>query len=97
MQYIMTKPSRLYCETCEAVYPVPQGGSIKLYKELVCPLDAFELVLFSVGGADGRAYPLCPYCYSHPPFENVAKVTEQPLYCLTQSSLPVQIELKVVE
>jgi len=56
------------------VYPVPQGGTIKLYKELVCPLDGFELVLFAVAGADGRAYPLCPYCYSHPPFEGATKV-----------------------
>jgi DNA topoisomerase-3 len=74
MTYITTRPSRLYCETCEAVYRVPQGGTIKLYKELVCPLDGFELVLFTVDGPDGRAYPLCPYCFSHPPFEGVTKV-----------------------
>ena len=35
-----------------------------------CPLDNFELVLFSLGntaGQLGKSYPLCPYCYSHPP------------------------------
>lgn len=32
--------------------PVPQ------YKELVCPLDGFQLLLFSLGGADGKTYPL---------------------------------------
>lgn len=42
-------------------HPSPQGGSIKLYKELACPLDGFQLVLFSLGGADGKTYPLCPY------------------------------------
>jgi hypothetical protein len=51
-----------------------QGGAIKLYKELACPLDGFQLVLFSLGGADGKTYPLCPFCYNHPPFENAPKV-----------------------
>jgi hypothetical protein len=36
----------MYCATCEAVYNLPQGGAIKLYKEITCPLDGFELVLF---------------------------------------------------
>lgn len=36
------------------VYPMPQGGNIKLYKELTCPLDGFELVLYSLAGEDGR-------------------------------------------
>jgi DNA topoisomerase III len=33
---------------------VPQGGTIKLYKGLTCPLDGFELVLFSLSGSDGE-------------------------------------------
>jgi DNA topoisomerase-3 len=44
-----------------------------LYKEFKCPLDKFELVLFSLGNtanAQGKSYPLCPYCYSHPPSFN---------------------------
>ncbi len=53
---------------------VTQGGAIKLYKELACPLDGFQLVLFSLGGADGKTYPLCPFCYNHPPFEDAPKV-----------------------
>ena len=40
-----------------------------------CPLDKFELVLFSTGGENGIAYPLCPYCFNHPPFEDVGKRT----------------------
>lgn len=43
-----------------------------LYKELRCPLDSFELVMHSTG-SNGRSYPLCPYCYNHPPFENMSK------------------------
>ena len=43
------------------------------YKGLVCPLDGFELLLFSLAGADGKTYPLCPLCYSHPPFEGALK------------------------
>ncbi|KAK3283683.1 hypothetical protein CYMTET_8628 [Cymbomonas tetramitiformis] len=74
MKYIAARPSRLYCPTCEAVYAMPQGGMIKLYKEITCPLDGFELVLYVLSGEDGRSYPLCPYCYSHPPFEDIAPV-----------------------
>lgn len=39
-------------------------------KEIKCPLDKFELVFFSLGNtasAQGKGYPLCPYCYNHPP------------------------------
>uniref|UniRef100_A0A1D1Z473 DNA topoisomerase n=1 Tax=Anthurium amnicola TaxID=1678845 RepID=A0A1D1Z473_9ARAE len=71
MKYISSQPSRLYCVTCEEVYHLPQNGSIKLYKELVCPLDGFELLLLSMGGPDGKSFPLCPYCYNSPPFEGI--------------------------
>lgn len=64
MKLIASRPSRLYCPTCEEVYAVPQGGTIKLYKELNCPLDGFQLVLFSLSGPDGKTTPLCPYCKS---------------------------------
>lgn len=33
-------------------------------------MDQFELLLFSLGNsekAQGKAYPICPYCYNHPP------------------------------
>ncbi|KAF3787597.1 DNA topoisomerase 3-beta [Nymphaea thermarum] len=71
MKYISTQPPRLYCGTCEEVYHLPQKGTIKLYKELVCPLDNFELVLFSLAGPDAKSFPLCPYCFNNPPFEGV--------------------------
>ena len=70
MRYIPLKPQRLYCPWCEETYSLPQNGTIKLYKELRCPLDQFELVLFSLGNtaeAQGKSYPLCPLCYNHPP------------------------------
>ncbi|BBG93468.1 DNA topoisomerase, type IA, core, partial [Prunus dulcis] len=69
--HISTQPSRLYCNTCEEVYYLPQKGSIKLYKELTCPLDNFELLIFSMPGPDGKSFPLCPYCYNSPPFEGI--------------------------
>lgn len=50
MKYIPMRPARLYCSSCEEVYNVPQNGAVKLYKELRCPLDNFELVLFSLSG-----------------------------------------------
>ncbi|CAI0397667.1 unnamed protein product, partial [Linum tenue] len=71
MKYIASQPSRLYCGTCEEVYYVPQKGTIKLYKELTCPLDNFELLIFSMAGPEGKSFPLCPYCYNNPPFEGI--------------------------
>lgn len=70
MRLIEAPPTRLHCPTCEETYALPQGGIIKLYKELKCPLDNFELVLFSLGNKDtamGKTFPLCPFCYSSPP------------------------------
>ncbi|XP_014521718.1 DNA topoisomerase 3-beta isoform X1 [Vigna radiata var. radiata] len=71
MKYISSQPPRLYCGTCEEVYYLPQKGNIKLYKELSCPLDNFELLICSMPGPDGKSFPLCPYCYSNPPFEGI--------------------------
>lgn len=51
-----------------------QGGDIKLYKGLACPLDDYELLLFSLAGKDGKTYPLCPLCYNSPPFEGAHRV-----------------------
>lgn len=84
MKYISAKPSRLYCSTCEEVYRLPQGGVIKQYKSLECPLDGFELVLFCMNGTDGKTIPLCPFCFSNPPFEEALKVTKSVFF---QSSI----------
>ena len=77
MRFIPLKPQRLYCPKCEESYALPQNGTIKLYKELKCPLDNFELLLFSLGNsanAQGKSYSLCPYCYNNPPsFEEAAQ------------------------
>ncbi|KAJ6723650.1 DNA TOPOISOMERASE 3-BETA-1 [Salix koriyanagi] len=71
MKYISSQPSRLYCGTCEEVYYLPQKGTIKLYKELTCPLDNFELLIFAMAGPEGKSFPLCPFCYNSPPFEGI--------------------------
>lgn len=48
-------------------------------QEIKCPLDKFELVFFSLGntaGAQGKGFPLCPYCYNHPPeFDELQSAT----------------------
>lgn len=49
MKYVQAKPSRLHCSNCDETYSLPQNGNIKLYKELKCPLDDFELVLWTTG------------------------------------------------
>ncbi|XP_052797572.1 DNA topoisomerase 3-beta-1-like [Mya arenaria] len=72
MKYIQAKPSRLHCSQCDETYTLPQHGNIKLYKELKCPLDDFELVLWTTG-ARGKTYPLCPYCFNNPPFKDMRK------------------------
>lgn len=72
MKLVAAKPSRLHCSTCDETYSLPQNGSIKLYKELKCPLDEFELVLWTTG-AKGKTFPLCPYCFNNPPFKDMRK------------------------
>ena len=47
LKYIAARPQRMYCAHCNQTYSLPQGGSVKLYKEIKCPLDDFELVIFS--------------------------------------------------
>eukprot|EP00794_Sanderia_malayensis_P017982 gene17982-19779_t len=71
MKHVVAKPSRLHCAHCDETYSLPQGGTIKLYKELRCPLDEFELLLWAAKG--GKNSPMCPYCYNHPPFEDMKK------------------------
>lgn len=44
---------------------------MQLYKELTCPLDNFELLIFSFPGPEGKTFPFCPYCYNSPPFEGI--------------------------
>lgn len=58
------RPPRLYNHQTEEVYRLPLGGTVKAYNGKCCPLDGFELCLFSMGG---RSYPLCPNCYNYPP------------------------------
>ncbi|KAK9732423.1 Toprim domain [Popillia japonica] len=44
MKHIMAKPARLHCSQCDETLNLPQNGNIKLFKELKCPLDDFELL-----------------------------------------------------
>jgi DNA topoisomerase-3 len=64
MQLVATAPARMHCDTCESTYALPQQGAIKLYKGATCPLDDFELLLYSVLG--GKSFPLCPACFNDP-------------------------------
>jgi len=72
MKLITAEPCRLHCAHCDETYSLPQqDGNIKLFKELRCPLDEFELILWAAKG--GKSTPLCPYCFNHPPFEDMRK------------------------
>lgn len=72
MKYIQRKPARLHCSQCDETYSLPNGGNVRVFRELKCPLDDFELLAFS-SGAKGRSYPLCPYCYNYPPFREMSR------------------------
>nr|CDS23493.1 DNA topoisomerase 3 beta 1 [Echinococcus granulosus] len=67
LKLVDSKPQRLHCPVCSDTYAVPQNGSIRPYKETKCPLDDFELVLWTQG-AKGKSMVFCPYCYINPPF-----------------------------
>lgn len=65
MKYIASKPARLYCPTCDVTYSLPNNGKIMLYKELKCPLDGFELLLFSTGSrGESMAFHRLPFPWS---------------------------------
>ncbi|KAG8034089.1 hypothetical protein G9C98_008570 [Cotesia typhae] len=72
MKYIQTKPTRLHCAHCNETYNLPQNGNIRIYKELKCPLDDFELLSWSTG-IRGKSFIFCPYCYNNPPFRDMKK------------------------
>jgi len=52
MKYIAAAPPRLHCSTCDETYDLPVKTNIKLYKELKCPLDDFELLVCSTGDSN---------------------------------------------
>ncbi|KAL3266012.1 hypothetical protein HHI36_010201 [Cryptolaemus montrouzieri] len=72
MKYIQAKPQRLHCPQCDETYSLPQNGTVKLFKELKCPLDEFELLSWTMGNK-GKSFVFCPYCYNHPPFKDMKK------------------------
>lgn len=72
MKMITAKPQRLYCVNCKETFSVPQRGIIKLFKELKCPIDNFEL-LYMQSDRNEKSYPFCPQCYNNPPFEDMKK------------------------
>ncbi|CAD2218839.1 hypothetical protein ADEAN_000633200 [Angomonas deanei] len=69
LKHLPTRPQRLYCAYCEVTYNLPQGGTVKPYANLTCPLDNFELVVCHIDG--GKSLPICPQCYNNPPFEEI--------------------------
>lgn len=40
---VESTPQRLYCQTCDETYPLPQRGKITTYNDQRCPLDNFEV------------------------------------------------------
>ncbi|KAK2705952.1 hypothetical protein QYM36_016090 [Artemia franciscana] len=71
MKLVGGKVARLHCSRCDDTYSLPQNGSFKLYSELKCPLDDFELLTFT--SHKGKSFLVCPYCFNHPPFKDMTK------------------------
>lgn len=67
IKLVETKPVRLHCGACDETFAVPQNGVIREFQENRCPLDDFQLLVWS-GGAKGKSFTFCPYCYNNPPF-----------------------------
>ncbi|XP_067144334.1 DNA topoisomerase 3-beta-1 isoform X1 [Centruroides vittatus] len=74
MKLIATKPNRLHCPQCDETHSIPQNGSVRVYRELKCPLDDFELLQWS-GGSKGKSFVFCPYCFNHSPFRDMRKLS----------------------
>jgi len=55
MKLIVAKPVRLHCASCDETLNVPQNCNIRLYKELRCPLDDYEL-LYCTTGTNGKVF-----------------------------------------
>ncbi|CAH0561430.1 unnamed protein product [Brassicogethes aeneus] len=72
MKLIQAKPQRLHCPQCDETFSLPQNGTVKLFKELKCPLDDFELLCWTMGNK-GKSFVFCPYCYNNPPFNDTKK------------------------
>jgi len=53
MKLVVAKPARLHCASCDETLNVPQNCNIRLYKELRCPLDDYEL-LYCTTGTNGK-------------------------------------------
>jgi len=53
MKLIMAKPVRLHCASCDETLNIPQNCNVRLYKELRCPLDDYEL-LYCTTGTNGK-------------------------------------------
>ena len=65
MKFVDVKPMRLHCPTCNVTYKLPQNGHIKLYQEIKCPLDNFELVMWTTG-AKGKVCVVLLYIKNRP-------------------------------
>nr|CAG4643714.1 EOG090X00WU [Lepidurus arcticus] len=74
LKLVAARPARLHCSHCDETYALPQNGNFKLYNELKCPLDEFELLVWT-SGTRGKSFVFCPCCYNAPPFRDMEKST----------------------
>ena len=64
------KFNKLHCGTCNFSLSLPQKGTKTIAEDQFCPLDNFQLVLFT---AENKvtSYTLCPQCSNRSPFPEI--------------------------
>ncbi|XP_003738127.1 DNA topoisomerase 3-beta-1 [Galendromus occidentalis] len=72
MKIVNSKPTRLHCPNCDETLSLPQNGGVRMFREIKCPLDEYELLQW-YGGSECKSFIFCPYCYNHPPFKDMKK------------------------
>ena len=68
---IVQKHHKLFCRTCNKVLTLPQNGVVEAAEGILCPLDSFQLIIFTASN-QVTSYMLCPWCSNnHSPFNNL--------------------------
>lgn len=70
LSHVRKKPQRLLCSRCSIVMKLPMLATVRTIGDFKCPFDDYEIVLAIE--RNGKAYTFCPYCYTNPPFPNLA-------------------------
>jgi len=69
---LIERYNKLECETCKKSYDLPKNGSYKLVGERFCPLDGYQVLLYTSAATQAAKYFICPKCYNDSPFPDIS-------------------------